>query len=139
MLAAAALLALSGALALPATAQAQETTNFYLWSTTITVGENSGDLGYDNSDSFNGSISTSADFGYPPWNPPHKHHVDRESYYTVEAIKSAEASGARQFSVYIDDLDEINDGPGNVTLWLNHTAYPFSVWATVYSSGRNAT
>ena len=126
MLAAAALLALSGALALPATAQAQETTNFYLWSTTITVGENSGDLGYDKSDSY-GSISTDADFGYPPWNPPHKHHVDRESYYTVEAIKSTETSGARQLSVFIDDVDEIADGPGNVTLWLNHTAYPFSV------------
>ena len=121
-----ALAALSGALALPATAQAQQTTNFYLWRTTITVGENSGDLGYDKSDSF-GSISTSADFGYPPWNPPHKHHVDRESYYTVEAIRSVETSGARQLSVHIDDVDEIHGGPGNVTLWLNHTAYPFSV------------
>ena len=126
MLAAAALLALSGALALPATAQAQETTNFYLWRTTLTVGEDSGDLGYDNSDSF-GSISTSADFGYPPWNPPHKHHVDRESYYTVEAIKSTVNGGAIFLEVYIDDIAEIADGPGNVTLWLNHTAYPFSV------------
>ena len=102
--------------------------DFRLWSTTMTVGESSGTLGYDESDSL-GSIKTgtSGKFGFPPWNPPHKHHVDRGSYYTVEAIKSEEDSGANQLTVYIDDVDEIDDGPGNVTLWLNHTAYPFSV------------
>ena len=122
-MAAVACLCLAGPLALSAQAQ---TTNFYLWRTTLTVGADSGTLGYDKSDSL-GSISTDADFGYPPWNPPHKHHVDRSSYYTVEAIKSEDASGARELTVYIDDVDEIHDGPGNVTLWLNHTAYPFSV------------
>ena len=106
------------------TAEAQtEKTNFYLWRTTLTVGEDSGTLGYDNSDSL-GSISTDADFGYPPWNPPHKHHVDRESYYTVEAIKSFLTGGALALVLHIDDIEEIAGGPGNVMLWLNHVAYP---------------
>ena len=47
-------------------------TDFYLWSTTLTVGKASnGDLGYSKSDSY-GSLSTGRKFGYPPWNPPHK-------------------------------------------------------------------
>ena len=96
-----------------------QTTNFYLWRTTLTVGESSGRLGYDKSDSL-GSISTDADFGYPPWNPPHKHHVDRESYYTVEAITYDVFEGNTILGVYIDDVGEIAVGPGNVTLWLNH-------------------
>ena len=47
-MAAVACLCLAGPLALPAQAQ---TTNFYLWRTTMTVGESSGTLGYDKSDS----------------------------------------------------------------------------------------
>ena len=101
-------------------------THFYLWRTTITVGESNDYLGYDKSDAY-GSISTGADFGYPPWNPPHKHHVDWGSYYTVEAIKSYEDLGANTLEVYIEGVNNIAGGPGNVTLWLNHTAYPFSV------------
>ena len=73
-----------------------------------------------------GSISTSADFGYPPWNPPHKHHCRSAVVtITVEAIKSEDASGARQLSVYIDDVDlkmPMMADIGNVTLWLNHTS-----------------
>ena len=99
-LAAAALLALSGALALPATVQADTTdngphgpehTHFYVWRTTITVGVNELpavsliQYGYIRTSSV-GSISTSADFGFPPWNPPHKHHVDRDSYKTVSGL-----------------------------------------------------
>ena len=126
-MAAVACLCLAGPLALPAQAQ---TTNFYLWRTTITVGESSGTLGYDNSDSL-GSISTSADFGYPPWNPPHKHHVDRSSYYTVEAIKSYETQGNVTLEVAFSGGEKIAEklysGPRSVTLWLNQTAYPFSV------------
>ena len=100
-----------------------DSTNFYLWSTTLTVGEDSGTLGYDKSDSL-GSISTSAKFGYPPWNPPHKHHVDRESYYTVETIQSGISGGSLALFFNINEIEEIVDAPGNVTLWLNHTAYP---------------
>ena len=90
------------------------------------MGEDSGTLGYDDSESL-GSISTDADFGYAPWNPPHKHHVDRESYYTVEAIKSYVFDGNAVLEVYMDDVGDIFNGPGNVTLWLNRTAFPFSV------------
>ena len=99
-----------------------DSTNFYLWSTTLTVGEDSGTLGYDKSDSL-GSISTSAKFGYPPWNPPHKHHVDRESYYTVEAIRYYISGEHSVLEVYIDDIDEIGKGPGDVTLWLNRKSF----------------
>ena len=113
------------------TAEAEaETTNFYLWRTTLTVGESSGTLGYDDSESL-GSISTDADFGYAPWNPPHKHHVDRESYYTVEVIKSYETQGNIVLEVAFSGGEEIAQklryGPGRVSLWLNRTAYPFSV------------
>ena len=128
---AALLVLLAMTLALPA-AQAHTTdngphgpehTHFYLWRTTLTVGESSGILGYDESDSL-GSISTGADFGYPPWNPPPKHHVDRESYYTVEAIKYTESAGETALEVHIDGINKIAGGPGNVTLWLNRKAIP---------------
>ena len=133
LFAAIAALAVVGAVlaSLFSTAEAQtEKTNFYLWRTTLTVGEDSGTLGYDDSESL-GSISTDADFGYAPWNPPHKHHVDRESYYTVEAIKSYDDDGSTVLEVNFSGAEKIaekvKNGPGNVTLWLNHTAYPVSV------------
>ena len=128
LFAAIAALAVAGAVlaSLFSTAEAQtEKTNFYLWRTTLTVGADSGTLGYDKSDSI-GSISTSADFGFPPWNPPGKHHVDRGSYVSVEAIKSYEASGVTFLE--LGGGDDIFFGKyENVTLWLNHTAYPLSV------------
>ena len=96
-----------------------EHTHFYLWRTTMTVGDDSGNIGYDKSDSF-GSISTSGKFGYAPWNPPHKHHVDRGSYYTVEAINYYVFEGNSILTVAIDNANEIANGPGNVTLWLNN-------------------
>ena len=40
--------------------------------------------GYDRKATISGSISTDADFGFPPWNPPHKHHVDHDGYVTVD-------------------------------------------------------
>ena len=104
-----------------------EHTHFYLWRTTITVGESSGTLGYDESDSL-GSISTSADLYYPPFSPPPKHHFDPESAITVAAIKSYEDLGDIVLEVSIDGAEATFYGaPGNVTLWFNHTAYPFSV------------
>ena len=62
-----------------------QTTNFYLWRTTITVGESSR-LSWIHKNDFEsfGSISTSAKFGYPPWNPPHKHHFDPDYEFTVQ-------------------------------------------------------
>ena len=118
----------------PAAAQAQ-TTNFYLWRTTLTVGESSGTLGYADSNSL-GSISTDADFGYPPWNPPHKHHVDRESYYTVKAINYYVDQGHTFLVVLIDSVDEIASGPGNVTLWLNRKS--FELRSTSVEPGGNS-
>ena len=103
-----------------------QTTNFYLWRTTLTVGEDSGTLGYDKSDSI-GSISTDAEFGYPPWNPPPKHHFDPDSYFIVEAIRSYEESGDILLAFQIDDLEKLSGKPGKLTLWLGRTAYPVSV------------
>ena len=126
-------LCLAGPLALPAQAQ---TTNFYLFRTTMTVGVDGAYLGYDKSDSF-GSISTSADFGFPPWNPPHKHHVDRDSYYTVGAIKYYADSGNTILEVHIDGLDEIAKGPDYVTLWLNSQTVELRS-TTLYAGGDGA-
>ena len=75
-------LCLAGAFALPAVQadtmdngpHGSEHTHFYLWRTTMTVGESSGELGYKMDDY--GSLSTDADFNYPPWSPPGKHHFD---------------------------------------------------------------
>ena len=103
-----------------------QTTNFYLWRTTLTVGEDSGTLGYDRSDSL-GSISTSAKFGHPPWNPPRKHHFDPDSYIIVEAIRSYEESGDILLAFQIDDIGKLSGKPGKLTLWLARTAYPVSV------------
>ena len=107
---AALLVLLAMMVALPAV-QAQTTDNFYLWRTTITVGESSGTLGYKK-DSY-GSLSTDADFGFPPWNPPPKHHFDPESAITVEAIKSDDAGGAL-LEVHIGNIDRFINAPGNV-------------------------
>ena len=119
-------LALTGAVlaSLLSTAEAQtERTNFYLWRTTLTVGEDSGTLGYDKDASL-GSISTDADFGYPPWNPPHKHHVDRESYVTVESITLSENpnSGITQLRLKVSQLPHT----GKVTLWIGRKHFPFA-------------
>ena len=123
LFAAIAALAVAGAVlaSLFSTAEAEsETTNFYLWRTTMTVGQSSsGDLGYDKSDAY-GSLSTGRKFGYAPWNPPHKHHVDRGSYYTVETISYYVDQGNSILQVEIEDGTEIANGPGNVTLWLNN-------------------
>ena len=124
-------LCLAGAFALP-TVQADTTdngphgpehTHFYLWRTTITVGvveTPQVDLyGYSESITL-GSISTDADFGFPPWNPPHKHHVDRDGYITVGGIWF----NATEESLNLK-LPELTD-TGNVTLWIGHKSYPLS-------------
>ena len=108
-------------------------TNFYLWRTTITVGvlEETDPFaylytGYNTTLGF-GSISTSADFGYPPWNPPHKHHVDRESYITVTGVWNTDAG------VFNLNMPQLTD-TGNVELWIGHKGYPLSS-ATYEGSG----
>ena len=110
-----------------------QTADFYLWSTTMTVGvdEAEAPVAYRNA-GYNptfgiGSISTDADFGFPPWNPPHKHHVDTESYITVTGV-------------WADDLGFLRlampklPNTGNVELWIGHKGYPLSS-ATYEGSG----
>ena len=100
-----------------------EPTNFYLWRTTLTVGESSGYLGYSKDDSY-GSISTSADFGYPPWNPPHKHHFDPDYEFKVDSLH-LDDSGNLNFWV-----DGAGDAPGtnvgNITLWIRNSSFPLA-------------
>ena len=132
LFAAIAALAVAGAVlaSLFSTAEAEsETTNFYLWRTTMTVGvlETPSVLliqyGYHSGTGF-GSISTDADFGYPPWNPPHKHHVDRDGYITVDRISVTEFTNSNERSLYLG-MPELPD-TGDVTLWLGHKSYPLS-------------
>ena len=104
----------------PAAAQAQ-TTNFYLWRTTMTVGENGDYSGHEPASNY-GSFSPEGGFNYPPWNPPRKHYFDPDYEFTVTGL-------------YIDDRDGLNlemaqaaafvELPGNVTLWIRNT--PFAV------------
>ena len=104
---------------------------FDLWRTTITVGvldQPAVSLiqhGYNGSTrgSF-GSISTDADFGYPPWNPPHKHHFDRDSYVSVAGLWVTEhtSTGAKSLALRITELPDT----GDVTLWIGHKKYPLS-------------
>ena len=44
----------------------------------------------------------------------------------MEALKSYDDSGATLLSFQIDKLQKLQGKPGKLTLWLNHTAYPFS-------------
>ena len=134
-MAAVACLCLAGAFALPAVQadttdngpHGSEHTHFYLWRTTMTVGESSGILGYS-SDSF-GSISTGADFGFPPWNPPTKHHFDRESYVTVESITLGENPSNLETELTLK-FGLLPD-TGNVTLWIGRKRFPLR--STIYS------
>ena len=100
-----------------------EPTNFALWRTTMTVGVLDTPQvvlsGYNESTTL-GSISTDADFGFPPWNPPHKHHVDRDGYITVGGIWVN--IGDESLNLKISELTDT----GNVTLWLGHKRYPLS-------------
>ena len=106
-----------------------QTTNFYLWRTTLTVGVLeipsvlSIQYGYFSSTAL-GSISTDADFGYPPWNPPHKHHVDRDGYITVANIVVNENTNSGEKSLALT-MPELTD-TGEVTLWLDHKNYPLT-------------
>ena len=109
----------------PAAAQAQ-TTNFYLWRTTITVGEASGYLGYHATDSL-GSISTGAQFNYPPWSPPHKHHFDPDYRFTVGALYIDPSGTEDRLTLEIAFTGESAITVGNITLWIGNTSFPVGV------------
>ena len=109
----------------PAAAQAQ-TTNFYLWRTTITVGETSGYLGYHDTDAL-GSISTGAQFNYPPWSPPHKHHFDPDYRFTVSALYIDPSGTEDRLTLEIAFTGESAITVGNITLWIGNTSFPVGV------------
>ena len=131
--AAVACLCLAGAFALPAV-QADTTDNgphdsdhnhFYLWRTTMTVGESSGELGYKKNDY--GSISTDADFGYPPFNPPRKHHFDPDYNFTVEGLFLYEESDVTFLTLSFNDASIIAArSAGEVALWIGNTGFRLS-------------
>ena len=95
--------------------------HFYLWRTTITVGESSGQLGYVK-DSF-GSISTGAKFNNPPWSPPRKHHFDPDYGYTVDGVYRYEDGGTEFLALEITNAPTLVTAPGNVALWIGNTSF----------------
>ena len=115
-------------------------TNFYLWSTTLTVGiqeVTDGAItyvysGYEPVLRSIGSITDKNEgkFGFPPWNPPHKHHVDRDGYITVETLWVYDEDGDRRLNLKMPELPNI----GNVTLWIDHKSYSLSSATRYYES-----
>ncbi len=102
-----------------------EHTHFYLWRTTMTVGESSGQLGYNTASTNSyGSISTDADFNYPPWSPPPKHHFDPDYNFTVAALFLYEQSGVTVLTLSINDVMTISGG--TATLWIGNTGFPLN-------------
>ena len=103
-----------------------QTTNFYLWRTTMTVGESSDYLGYlkNNLESW-GELSTSAKFNYPPWSPPRKHHFDSDYEFTMQGVYIDPSGSEDKFTIEISDADKMNRiGVGNITLWIGNTSFP---------------
>ena len=102
-----------------------EHTHFYLWRTTMTVGESSGELGYKKDDY--GSISTDADFGYPPFNPPRKHHFDPDYNFTVEELFLYETMDVTFLTLKFNDASNIAaSSAGKVALWIGNTGFRLS-------------
>ena len=111
-------LSLAGPLALPAQAQ---TTNFYLWRTTLTVGESNDYLGYSEIENW-GELSTSATFNYPPWSPPHKHHFDPDYEFTVEDLFLDDSGN---LNLIVDGSDNApGTNVGEITLWIRNSKFP---------------
>ena len=108
----------------PSAAGPPPTDDFYLWTTIITVGKSStGTLGYDESGAY-GSLSTGADFFYPTFAPPPKHHFDPESALTVTSLRRfADSNSVEQLRLKLAGLGDT----GNVTLWIGNKRFPVTV------------
>ena len=103
-----------------------QTTNFYLWSTTMTVGESNDFLGYSKDEGW-GELSTGREFNYPPWSPPHKHHFDPDYEFSVEALYIDPSLAEDTLVLNIADADGANNiDVGNLTLWIRNTSIPLS-------------
>ena len=101
-------------------------TNFYLWSTTLTVGESNDFLGYHKSEGW-GELSHGAKFNYPPWSPPHKHHFDSDYEFTMQGVYIDPSGSEDSLTLEISDADNINRiSVGNVTLWIGNTSFPLA-------------
>ena len=98
-------------------------TNFYLWSTTMTVGESNDFLGYSKVDSF-GELSTGRNFNYPPWSPPHKHHFDLDHGFTVIDLYMDDAGNLTLIVEGAGDTPGTN--VGNITLWIRNSSFPLA-------------
>ena len=72
-----------------------------------------------------GSNSTGAKFGFPPWNPPHKHHFDRDSHVTVSGLWVNQMTSGDAEKALVLRIPELPD-VGDVTLWIGHKSYPLS-------------
>ena len=103
-----------------------EHTHFYLWHTTMTVGESNDFLGYSKDEGW-GELSTGREFNYPPWSPPHKHHFDPDYEFSVEALYIDPSLAEDTLVLEIDDADGANNiDVGNLTLWIRNTSIPLS-------------
>ena len=96
-----------------------QTTNFYLWRTTMTVGEQSGFLGYHEGEGW-GELSTGRKFNHPPWSPPHKHHFDPDYEFEIDGIYIDDTG-----RLYAElDLSHILAAkPGKMTFWIRNTGF----------------
>ena len=98
-----------------------EETNFYLWRTTMTVGESNDYLGYHKGEGW-GELSGGREFNYPPWSPPHKHHFDPDYQFTVNALYIADDGNL--VAVLDGGISNLVTSDGNVTLWIRNTKFP---------------
>ncbi len=105
-----------------------QTTNFYLWRTTMTVGESNDWLGYHKSEGW-GELSTGGKFNHPPWSPPGKHHFDSDYQYTVVGLYIDDTGSL--FADVDGDVPNLVAAPGNLTLWIRNTAFPADSGSTI--------
>ena len=94
--------------------------HFYLWTATMTVGENSGYLGYE--PPTYGSFSTGADFNYPPFSPPPKHNFDPDYENEVQNLYTFETDEGEKVLQFDSSLLAYNYS-GNLTLWIRNTSF----------------
>ena len=98
-------------------------TNFYLWSTTMTVGESNDYLGYDKGESY-GELSTGRVFNYPPWSPPGEHHFDPDYEFKVDSLHLDDAGN---LNFWVDGADDApGTNVGNITLWIRNSSFRLS-------------